>query len=38
MTLSEEYEEGIFRKYTELVLEMPENRPNLAYESSTHDI
>lgn len=38
ITLSQEYEDGVFRKYTELILDMPENRPNLAYETSTHDI
>lgn len=38
MKLVEEYQEATFRKYTELILDMPENRPNLAYESSTHDI
>lgn len=38
MKLVEEYQEATFRKYTELILDMPENRPNLAYETSTHDI
>lgn len=38
MKLAEEYQEATFRKYTELILDMPENRPNLAYETSTHDI
>ena len=38
MKLVAEYQEATFRKYTELILDMPENRPNLAYESSTHDI
>ncbi len=38
MKLVEEYQEATFRKYTELILDLPENRPNLAYESSTHDI
>lgn len=38
MKLVEEYQEATFRKYTELILDLPENRPNLAYETSTHDI
>lgn len=38
MTLASEYEEATFRKYTELILDDTENRPNLAYENSTHDI
>ena len=38
MKLAEEYQEATFRKYTELILDMPENRPNLVYETSTHDI
>lgn len=38
MKLAEEYKVAVFRKYTEMVLDDDENRPNLAYESSTHDI
>lgn len=33
-----EYKEATFRHYTELILNDEENRPNLAYESSTRDI
>ena len=38
MKLAEEYQEAVFRKYTEMVLDDAENQPNLAYESSTHDL
>lgn len=38
MKLAEEYKVAVFRKYTEMILEDEENRPNLAYETSTHDI
>lgn len=38
INLDKECEEGVFRKYTEVILDSPENRPNLAYESSTHDL
>lgn len=38
MKLAEEYQEAVFRKYTEMVLDDAENQPNLAYSSSTHDL
>lgn len=38
MQLAEEYKVATFRKYTELVLDDEEQRPNLAYETSTHDL
>lgn len=38
MRLSEESQEAVYRKYTELILDDEENRPNLAYESQTSDI
>lgn len=38
LQLAGEYEEGTFRKYTEMVLDDKENQPNLAYSSSTHDL
>lgn len=38
MKLADESQEAVYRKYTELILEDEENRPNLAYESQTSDI
>lgn len=38
MRLSGESQEAVYRKYTELILDDEENRPNLAYESQTSDI
>lgn len=38
LQLSEEYKEQTFKQYTILVLDKPENQPNLAYTSSTHDL
>lgn len=36
--LSEEHKQGVFRQYTQLVLEDKTNQPNLVYETSTHDL
>ena len=38
MKLAEESQEAVYRKYTELILDDEENRPNLAYENQTSDI
>lgn len=38
MKLADESQEAVYRKYTELILDDEENRPNLAYESQTSDI
>ncbi len=38
MKLADESQEAVYRKYTELILDDEENRPNLAYESRTSDI
>ena len=38
LQLVKDYEEGTFRKYTELVLDDTANQPNLAYSTSTHDL
>lgn len=38
MKLAEEYKVATFRQYTDIVLSDLTNRPNLAYETSTHDL
>ena len=38
MKLADESQEAVYRKYTELILDDEENRPNLVYESRTSDI
>ena len=38
MQLVPEYKVATFKEYTRLILEEKENRPNLAYESTTHDL
>lgn len=38
MKLADESQEAVYRRYTELILDDEENRPNLAYESQTSDI
>lgn len=38
LQLSEEYKEQTFKQYTILILDKAENKPNLAYTSSTHDL
>lgn len=38
LELAKDYKVATFRQYTEVVLSDEDNRPNLAYESSTHDL
>lgn len=38
MKLIDEYQIGVFRQYTDMVLSDAQNRPNLAYEASTKDL
>jgi hypothetical protein len=38
MQLAPEYKVATFKEYTRLTLEDAENRPNLAYGTTTHDL